>query len=102
VGDELILRLNWRDEDFVFYSRLIAVDAPEPLSSHAGEFLAYVIRSMPKWYGLKNTTPSEWEVMKRLTFLVEKSVARHLPGFWGGWVRSGWRRNIVFDRREIV
>ena len=101
-GDDLVLRLNWREEDFVFYSRLIAANAPKPLSSHADEFLAYVIRSMPKWYGLKNTTPSELQDMKRLTFLVDKSFAQHLPGFAAGAFEADGAGNIVFDRREIV
>jgi hypothetical protein len=91
-GDDLILQLNWREEDFVFYSRSIAVNAPEPLRCHADEFLAYVIRSMPKWYRLKNSTPCVLKDMKRLTFLVDKSVAQHLPGFTVGAFRRGWRR----------
>jgi hypothetical protein len=101
-GDDLVLRLNWREEDFVFYSRLIAANAPEPPSSHADEFLAYVIRSMPKWYGLKKATPSALQDMKRLTFLVDKSFAQHLPGFVVGAFQEDGAGNIIVDRREIV
>jgi hypothetical protein len=102
VGDELVLRLNWREQEYVLYDQWIAVNAPEPLRSHPCEFLAYVIRSMPKWYGSKSTTPCEWQGMKRLTFLVDKSFAQHLPGFAAGVFEEDGAGNIILDRREIV
>jgi hypothetical protein len=40
--------------------------------------------------------------MKRLTFLVDRSFAQHLPGFAAGAFEEDGAGNIIFDRREIV
>ena len=102
IDDDLILKLQWSDKSFLLYRRLITERTPKPLSDHPVELIEYVIRSMPKWYGVKATTPCGWKDMKRLTFLIDKSFARHLPGYEAQAFEEDGAGNIVFDKREIV
>jgi hypothetical protein len=85
--------------------QLVTEKIPGPLSSQPDELIDYIVRSMPKWYGVKNTSPfesSDPRGLKRLTFLLDKSFALHLPSYKAHAFEEDDAGNIVFDRREIV
>jgi hypothetical protein len=105
--DHLILRLRSDGQDFLFMRRLITQKIPSPLSSQPDELIDYVVRSMPKWYGLKEISAYEGSNprdLKRLTFtfLLDKSFALHLPSYRAHAFEEDGAGNIVFDKREIV
>jgi hypothetical protein len=105
MGDHLILGLRCDEQDFFLMHRLISQKIPSPLSSQPNELIDYIVRSMPKWYGVKKTSPFEgWDPsgLKRLTFLLDKSFALHLPSYKAHAFEEDGAGNIVFDRREIV
>jgi hypothetical protein len=105
IKDHLILRLRCNDQDFYLMRRLIAAKIPGPLSGQPDELIDYIVRSMPKWYGVKNNSPlvsSDQGGLKRLTFLLDKSFALHLPSCKAHAFEADGAGNIVFDRREIV
>jgi len=105
IGDHLTLRLRCDEQDFFLMRRIIAAKIPGPLSSQPDELIDYIVRSMPKWYGIKHTSPLESGDrggMKRLTFLLDKSFALHLPSCKAHAFEEDGSGNIVFDRREIV
>jgi hypothetical protein len=105
IGDQLILRLRCNEQDFLFMRRLIAQKLPSPLSGQPDELIDYIVRSMPKWYGVRETSPFEgWDpgTLKGLTFLLDKSFALHLPSYKAHAFEEDDVGNIVFDRREIV
>jgi hypothetical protein len=103
IGDHLILRLRCDEQSFLFMRRLITQKTPSALSSHPDELIDYIVRSMPRWYGVKETSPFEgWAAdLKRLTFLLDKSFAIHLPSYKAHAFEEDGAGNIVFDRREI-
>jgi hypothetical protein len=103
IGDHLILRLRCDEQDFLLMRRLITQKIPSPLSSQPDELIDYIVRSMPKWYGVKKTSPFEgWAAdLKRLTFLLDKSFALHLPSYKAHAFEEDGAGNIVFDRRGI-
>jgi hypothetical protein len=105
IDGQLILRLRCGEQDFLFMRRLIAQKLPGPLSSEPDELIDYIVRSMPKWYGVKTTSPFEGRDpgdLKSLIFLIDKSFALRLPSYKAHAFEEDGAGNIVFDRREIV
>ena len=87
--------------------RLIALKIPIPLSIQPDALIDYIVRSMPKWYGLKKTSAYEGSSpgdLKKLTFtfLLDKSFALRLPSYKPHAFEEDDAGNILFDRREIV
>jgi hypothetical protein len=105
IDDHLILRMRCDEQWFFLMRRLISEKMPSHLSGQPDELIDYIVRSMAKWYGIKNPSPFDSGNrggLKRLTFLLDKSFAPHLPSHKTHALEEDGAGNIVSDRREIV
>ncbi len=99
--DTIILKLDSDADTFFLMQHLIAQKLPEPLSKHADNLIDYVIRSMPRWYGLNDTTPCDGTA-SHFVFLVKKTFARNLPTFKSNTYEEDSYGNIVFNIRSVL